>query len=322
MMRKIILVLSAIGLTGLLTACGDPVEVPPAHVGKMSTESGLQDGIIQPSKFRLEAWCIVCNSLVLVEATDYAIVEKMKIYMPKDQLNLDVDVRGVFSISSDEQNVEKVFARLSAEMTKDNDRVRLIPMIKVYTTYAQPVVRAAVRAVLVKYTIAEIMENRDRISDELAQDVRRRLKTTPITTIRFALADLQPPAVIVKAREKAKEREIAIQEAEANKQVSLKEAEAALEVAIKQQEVDLKEAETQVLVDRKLAKGVSPAFVTQRWLKIMEALVKNTDGKVIFMPLEAMQNPAIIMGTLNQALAKTTTSDRGAKTISVDGSKQ
>lgn len=306
-MKKIFAMMAILAAAFTLGGCGQQVEVPPAHVGKLSTESGLQEGIIQPSKFRLEGFCWNCDSLILAEASDYGTSETMKIYMPKDQLNLDVDVRGVFSISADEGNIEMVFGRVTADQ-QPSERVRLISMGKVYNTYAKPVVREAVRSILTKYSIAQVMENRDVISEELAKEVRARLKATPVTAIRFGMADLQPPPVIVTAREKAKEREIAIQQAEANKQVALKEAEAALEVAVKQQQVDLKEAETQVLVNQKLAEGVNDAFVTQRWLKVMGELAANPEGRVIILPYEAVKNPAMLMGTFNRAMAESTAS--------------
>lgn len=308
MKRTRVTMAAAVMLAALtLSGCNwESVEVPPAHVGKLSTESGLQEGIIQPSKFRLEGFCFNCDSLILAEASDYGAKESMKIYMPKDELNLDVDVRGIFSISAAEDNIEMVFARVPASNT-ESSRVKVIPMQTVYSTYAEPVVREAIRSVLTKYTIAQVMENRDAISAELASEVRARLEATPITTIRFGLADVQPPAVIVTAREKAKEREIAIQQAEADKQVALKQAEAALEVAVKQQEVDLKEAETQVLVTQKLAEGVNDAFVTQRWLKVMATLAENPEGRVIVLPYEAIGNPSLMMGTFNQALAEANT---------------
>ncbi|MDD9867990.1 MAG: SPFH domain-containing protein [Candidatus Campbellbacteria bacterium] len=283
--------------------CGERVEVPPAHVGKLSTESGLQEKIIQPSKFRLEGFCWNCDSLILVEASDHAVLEQMVIFMPKDQLNLNVDVRGVFAISSDKENVEKVFSRVTADQQPSN-RVRLISMAKVYNTYGQPVVREAVRSILAEHSIAQVMENRSEISAMLVKDIRERLKSTPITTIRFGLADIQPPQIVVTAQENRKEREIGIQKAEAEKQIALKQADAALEVAKKQQEVDLKEAETQALVNRVLADSVSEPFVTQRWLKIMETLAKNPDGRVFVMPFEGFKNPAVLMGTLNNAMAE------------------
>ena len=284
-----------------LAGCGGPVvEIPPAHVAKKSTPSGLQEGIIPPSKIRLDKFCRICDSLIIAEASDHGVKETMTIFMPQDKLNMKVDVRGVFSISSNEANVEKIFARISAEPI--SKRVSLISMNKVYNTYGAPVVREAVRTVMTKYTIMQVMENRDAISQELAKMVRQRLAATPISVIRFGLADVQPPEVIVKAQEEATKREIEIRRAEADKMVKLKEAEAALEVAKKQQEVDLKEAETQVLVAKKLAEGVSPAWIAQRGLKVLESL---KDGNhVIVLPTTAFQNPAVMLGAMNSAFSK------------------
>lgn len=292
-----------VGLLIGLSFSGEEVEVPPAHIGKLSTESGLQEGLIQPSKFRLEGWCLICDTLILAEASDYAVKETLTIYMPKDELNLTVDVRGIFAVSSAEANVSQVFSRVPASPT-NNDRISIIPMVKVYSTYGQSNVRETVRGVLTKYSIAQVMENRDDISLELTKAVRVKLKITPINAIQFGLADLQPPQVIVDERIQAKKREIAIRTEEAEKQIKLKRAEADLEVAAKQQQVDLKEAETQVLVNKKLTEGVNQAFVLQRWLKVMDQLSRSTEGKVIFMPLEAMQNPALIMGPLQNTNQK------------------
>jgi regulator of protease activity HflC (stomatin/prohibitin superfamily) len=298
-MKKLLVFAVFAALT--LAGCGERVEVPPAHVGKKSTPSGLQEGIIPPSKIRLSAcWWpgAICETLILSEASDYPVKESMKIFMPKDKLNLSVDVRGTFSVSSQSANVDEVFARLTAKQI--NDHSSLISMTQIYDTYGAPVVREAVRTVLTRYSIMEIMENREAISAELAQEVRKRLDPTPITTIRFGLADIQPPEVIVTAQEEATKREIEIQKAEADKQVKLKEAEAALEVAIKQQEVDIKEAETQVLVNKKLAEGVTPAWVTQRALKALEKLPNG--NHVILVPTEAYSNPAMMVGIMNKAM--------------------
>jgi regulator of protease activity HflC (stomatin/prohibitin superfamily) len=221
----------------------------------------------------------------------------MRIFIPKDELNLELEVRGTFAISNNEENVNKVFARISPN--KLSDRIYYIQMDTVYQTYAQPIIREAVRSIITNYTISEIMNNREAIGQELAQSVIEKLKNTPITSIYFGLADIQPPQVIVRAQESAKEREIAIKEAENEKMVSLKKAEAAYEVAVKQQEVDLKEAETQVLVNKKLTEGVNEAFVTQRALKVLASLAEN-ENTVFFLPMEAMKNPSIMMGMLNR----------------------
>lgn len=301
MMRRLATVCTAL-LAAFTFGCGVSVEVPPAHVGKLSTSSGLQKGIIPPSKLRLEGMCFTCDSLVVVEASDFPVKETMVVFIPQDKLNLTVEVRGTVSITSDDANVERIFSRVSAVETKE-ERVKLIPIETVYKVYGEPVVREAVRSLITQYNIMTVMQNRDRISQELTKLVQEKLSASPLTVLQFGLADVQPPPVIVAAQEAAKEREIAIDQAEANKQVSLKEAEAALAVAIKQQQVDLKEAETEVLVNMKLAEGVSPAFIAQRSLKVLNVLAQS-ENKVFFLPMEAMSNPAIIMGTMNDGFSQ------------------
>jgi len=285
-----------------LASCGRGpiVEVPPAHVGKRSTPNGLDKKIIQPSKFRLAYIPVgvgVGDSLILAQASDYPTKEEMQVFMPKDQLNLTLEVRGTFAISNDKKNINKIFARIPPK--KKEHRVYIITMDRVYKTYAKPIIRETTRSIMTKYSIFEIMSNRDIIGKKLAKTIQAKLKNTPIKTIYFGFANIQPPEVVVKAQEAAKKREIAIKEAENDKLVKLKQAEAAYEVAIKQQQVDLKEAETQVLVNKKLTEGVNQAFVIQRSLKALEKLATN-NNTVFFLPMEAMKNPAILTGMVNK----------------------
>lgn len=299
-MNKIMMTVGAFGMLGFLSACGEVVEIPSGHVGKLSTESGLSEEVLAPSKFRLEGFCITCDNLILAEASDFPIKESMNLWMPKDRLNLSFDVRGTVSVSNNDSIMNRIFDRIPAQPTGD-ERITLIPMSQIYNTYAQPIIRETARSVLSKYTISQVMDNRDAIGQELAQTVSERLASTPVSVSYFGLADIQLPEVVVQAEVARKEREVAIQRAEADKQVRLTEAEAALEVAVKQQEVDLKEAETQVLVNQRLAEGVNQAFVTQRMIKVLEQLA-NSDNKVFVIPDEALQNPAIMMGVTNNTL--------------------
>lgn len=289
-------ILASIGLS----ACGDPVEVPPAYVGKMSTQNGLQDDIIPPSKFRLDDFCLNCDNLILAEASDYGVKETMQIFMPKDNLNLTVEVRGTFSVSNDKETMNRIFDRIPAEAT-NHERVKVIRMQRIYGTYAEPIIREVVRSVVTQYTIEEIMSQREAVGQRLAHEVATKLKPTPISVNFFGLADIQPPRIIVAAQEAAKQRNIDIEKAQADKMVKLTEAEAALEVAKKQREIDLYEADTQVQVEKKLAESVSQAFVTQRALKTLDALAKS-DNKVVFLPMEAMSNPAMLLGPMQHGL--------------------
>jgi len=297
--RRFLRVLVPLGMALSLAGCiGETVEVPTAHRGMISTSAGLKEGVLPPSKIRLSNMCLTCDSLIIAEISDYGISENFELYMPKDRLNLTVDVRGTFATSDTEKDLSMIFSRVSAQPV--TERVKAIRASTVYETYAQQIVREKARSVLAKYDIATVMENRDSISAELFAEVVEALEGRPVKVLNFGLNDAQPPSVVTEAELKRKEREIAILQAEANKEVSLREAEAALEVAKLQQAVDLKEAETQVLVEQKLKEGFSDAFVAQRGLRILEELAKS-DNQIVFLPTEALNNPSVMIGGLGKA---------------------
>ncbi|MEK7585253.1 MAG: SPFH domain-containing protein [Patescibacteria group bacterium] len=281
--------------------CGETVEVPPAHIGKLSTSSGLQKGVIQPGRLRLDLKWGMYQTLVLIEAADCGVKETMEVYMPKDNLNLTMEVRGTLSVSADEENVDKVISRVAGSVIKDNYRIRIIDNEEIYRIYAEPVVREVARSVVAAYSIDELMLNRELTGQKLEEAIRKELASTPFTVVRFGLANVQPPRVIVDAQESRKRREVEILEAESKKLIALQQAEAALQVAFKQQEVDLKEAETQVMVDQKLAEGINRAFVTQRALKVLETMAQSPN-KVFFLPQEVMTNPMLLLGPVQDAL--------------------
>lgn len=296
--KAVLLIAAMLLMSVALTGCGEMVEIPPAHVGKMSTGAGLQEGTLPPSKIRINrGGCpfSACDGIILVETSDQAIKEEIVLFMPQDKLNLTVEIRGTISIAP--AAAEAVFSRITADPT-GQEHVSLIKITKVYLAYAQPIIKEQVRQVVASYTIAEVMENRERISHEMAQKVSAALKGTPITVANFGFANVQPPQVIIDAEQSAKQREIAVKQAEADKLVALKQAEAALEVARKQQEVDLLEAETQVLVNKKLAEGVNNAFIAQRGLGVLEELAKS-DNHLIIIPQEAFGNPTLLLGAMN-----------------------
>jgi regulator of protease activity HflC (stomatin/prohibitin superfamily) len=289
-----------IALISALSGCfGEVVEVPTAHRGKITTVTGLAENVLTPSKVRLSSLCIVCDNLIIAEVADYSAKEKMSLFMPKDRLDLVFEVRGTFATSDSQADLNMIFDRVSP-VTVTN-RVSKITSNTIYHTYAQQIIRDRVRAVIAKYDIATVMENRESIGIELRDAVQEGLKGRPIKVLNFGLAHMQPPAVVIAGEETRKKREIEINEAEAKKKIRLKEAEADLEVAISKQAIELKEAETQVLVEQKLKEGFSEAYVAQRALKILEKMAAS-DNKVIYLPTEALKNPSVMIGSLNDSL--------------------
>lgn len=306
-------------LVAVLGGCGSRVEVPTGHVGKVLAPSGLESGIKSPSTFRLP-WVAPWSAnyrLILAEVSDTAKEEHMKVFMPEDNLNLEFDLRMVLAIPAEEQRIENIFSRLTPETT-GSDSVLRIDFDKVYETYGKNPVREVARAVVAKYTITHVLTNREAVSAEIQAAVTKALKDSPLVVLNAGLADVQPPQVIVAAQEAAKEREIAITKAEAQRAVEMTEADTKLQVAKKQQEIDLVEAETQARVNEVLAKGVTPAFVTQRMIRVMEEMAKSPN-KVFFIPEAALQNPAMMMGVMHNAMgpagpsAQTNTPDQSGR---------
>jgi regulator of protease activity HflC (stomatin/prohibitin superfamily) len=300
-MRTIIMTF-LIGTIGFVTGCGPRVEVGPAEVGKIKTANGIEEQIYTPSSFRLPFNLFVKNQLITVETSHFAVKEPLEIFMPKDKLVMRFDIRGTLSISPKDSGL--VFDNITPDSEDEGGRILGVSSKKVYDTYGMQIIRTKARAVVAKYDIYEVLDNMDIISQEISDACAKEFSNTPLRIQRLSLANVKPPDVIIEAQVKAKEREVAIQEAEADKLVKLKEAEAAKEVALKQQEVDLIEAETQVLVEKKLAESVSDAFIVQRALKSLDKLVESDETTVIYLPLEAMTNPAMLIGSMSESQIK------------------
>lgn len=104
---------------------GEKAEVPPAHVGKILTKNGYKPSTVPPSKFRLEACWAYCDRLVLLEVSDKGLAEKFKLFMPKDQLNMEFEVR--MTVSVDSTKIDNIFDRIPPENSK-------IPFHKIYVS--------------------------------------------------------------------------------------------------------------------------------------------------------------------------------------------
>lgn len=288
-MKKIILFfVLAVSLLVLTKACGSKVEVPPAHIGKVLTKNGYSPESIKPSKFRLEPCWAYCDRLVLLEVSDSSLVERLPVFMPKDKLNLAVDIRGTFSIPSDGKTTDALFDRVTADGT---GTVTKIDAKKVYLIYGQQAVRGIVRSEITKYTIQDVLQNRESIGQNIHAAIAKKLKetNTPMVISRFELADVQPPKVIVAAQQAAKEREIDIQKAEADAQVDLVKAERELEVAKKNRLVEREKAEAIAEQNRIAAKSITPEVLAYKKLETALEVYKAlaASGNTIIIPADS-----------------------------------
>lgn len=289
-MRNILLAFMTLVAALTLAGCGAPVEVPPAHVGKILTKNGYAPNTIKPSKFRLEPCSAYCDRLVLLETNDSRLQERITVFMPDDKLNLEVIVQGTFSISTDPSVVDAIYDRVTADNTDDKS-VAIITAKKVYSIYGQQAVRGIVRSEITKYTISEVLDQREAIGQNIHAAIAKKLKSTntPLVVSRFELADIQPPKVIVEAQQAAKEREIDIQKAEADAQVQLVQAEKDLEIAKKNRLVEREKAEAIAEQNRIAAESITPQLLAYRRLETAERIYSELakSDNVIIIPADA-----------------------------------
>ncbi len=287
-MKKLLLITTAL----LLVGCGTGVEVPPAYVGKILTKNGYAPETIPPSKFRLPACVRYCDRLVLLQASDVGLVEKMTVFMPEDKLNLTVEIRGTFSIPASDKFVNAIYDRVVAKRAEGTSKtISYISADIVYQTYGQQAMRGIVRSEITKYTIADVLSQREAIGQNIHLAITKKLaeSNTPIVVSRFELADIQPPKVIVAAQESAKEREIDIQREEANAEVELVKANRALEVAKMQRLVSREEAEAIAEQNKIAARSITPELLAYRRLEVAERIYAELakSNNVIIVPADS-----------------------------------
>ena len=278
------LVVSALAVS--LAACGSKVEVPAAHVAKIMTKDGYKADTIGTSKFRLD-WCwAYCDKLVLLDASDQAVSEKMELFMPEDKLNMTFDLRLTMIINPNKY--EELFARIPPV---DQDGVDVISWDKAYVTYAQQIVRAEAREFLSDFTIAEIASSRETINAQLSQRLTKSInEKTPFQVRYVGLADIQYPKIIVEAQENAAERREQINQEYANLELSKVRLERELQEQTMNQKITFERARAEAAVNKIIAESVSPEYVKYRTLDILSNMA-NSDNKV-FVPYEMVNSLA------------------------------
>ena len=259
-----------------VVACAEKVEVPPAYLGKILTKSGYQDGLITPSKFRLD-WCMAyCDRLVLLEASDRPVTEQFDLFMPRDQLNMAFDIRATMSI--DTAQADAIYARVPSN--------GVISFGDVYSTYGQPIVRDVVRQVMAEYTINEVASSRERVSADLTAAVTKAMQGTPLKVMRFGIADVKFPEIITKAKENAAERRELIVAEEAQFEIQKVRMARELEQAQQQRAIERERAAGEREVNEILAASVTPEYVQYKNLEVMLKMTENSNA--VFFPMEAL----------------------------------
>lgn len=268
----------------LLSACGKAVEVPPAHVGMISTKDGYQENLIPTSKFRLDKCWGYCDRLVTLDVADKPYKEDLNIFIPGDQLNLGVTVQSTLSINP--KKTLELFKAVAPEPT-DDDQLSRISAVQVYKTYASQIIQKEARELLSQYTIAQIASSNEKLNAELAIRLENIMAERTPFNVRFVgITKLDYPKIITDAQEASAERREAIQKEEAQTKVSEAQLDRQLKEARLQRAIEKEKAETEALAQRVLSQAVDANVLKLRQLEIEKTYAdatllaaKNWDGK-------------------------------------------
>lgn len=272
---KIISVLAALAS---LTACGKMVEVGPAEVGKIMTKDGYQEGTIGTSKFRLP-WCwAYCDKLVTLDVSDQKITESMTIFMPEDKLQMDVTIQATISVSP--SKTESLFGTI-APINDKNDVEALIPLNRVYSTYAQNLILSQTREYLTQYSISEVSSSLEKINADLRDTLTDQLGAkTPFIVRSLGIVDIKYPSIITEAQENAAKRREAIQSEEAQLQISKVQLERELQEARIQRQIDLEKAQGEAAAQKVQREVVDSRVMELRKLENERMWIEKWNGQL------------------------------------------
>ncbi len=261
-----------------LAACGEKVEVPPAHVGKVMTKDGYQENTIPTSKFRLP-WCwTYCDKLVLLNASDQAVSEELTVFMPEDKLNLKTTVK--VTLSLDPKKVDPLFSSNAPVFDKETDTT-YIPLNKVYQTYAQQIIMTEAREYLSRYSIAEVASNLERVNTELREQLTKSIQArSPFTVRNVGITNVDYPEIITNAQENAAERREKIQQEEAQLAISKVSLERELQETRLRRQIELEKAQIEAQAQRIQREVVDEKVLKLRELENERAWIEAWNGKL------------------------------------------
>lgn len=278
-MKSLFKLFAVLLMVGMLTACGTRVEVPPAHVGKIMTKDGYQEGTIPTSKFRLPFCVVYCDNLVLLDVSDKTKRENLTVFIPEDKLNLELGVQ--VTLSLDNREIEPLFNTIPPSTADDSGRISTIAWDQIYATYAQQIILTETREYLSQYSIAEIASSLEKVNSDLRTNLQRRIEERTPFSVRFVgITQIKYPDIITTAQENAAERREQIQQEEAQLQISVVKLQRELQEAQLQRQIEVEKAETEAAAQRIQRESVDARVLELRRIENQRMWIEKWDGKV------------------------------------------
>lgn len=247
-MKTFTKVVATLGLAVALTGCGKPVEIPPAHVGKIQTKNGMTDSVRMPSKFRLDKCWAYCDKLITLDVSDQRYKEAFKTFMPKDDLELRYAV--TMTMAVDPSKYDFIFDNVPA--TSVADQLSRIEQVNVYKRYAESKVETILPEIVAEFKISEIASDRSKVNTFIKQRLNKELQSTPFILKHVGLTQVDYPEIITKAKELAAERREKEQQILAQRTLDLMAIQTEKEVEKERREAELMKAKTKAMIAKEM----------------------------------------------------------------------
>jgi len=280
------LVLLALVVT-LFTGCNE--QIPAGYKGKIMTKDGWATEVYPPGTVWLnQFFTTVPDRLFLIQTTTKKYKQHIKVLL-KDKLTLEADIIFRGRITDNKKVVNHIFNDLTM-----NDNI--VTIDEVYNTYGKMIVLNTARDVISKYTVDEVNKNYGRITVELYNAIKPKLKDLPIQISDVTVGNIEYPEIVTKAVEKAKARRMKIEQEKAQVQIDLEKARGREAIAKANYRIEMLKAKQIRDYNKMIQEGVSDKLLQLKKLEIQEKMVDaiKANKNVIYMPMEMMQNSSNI----------------------------
>lgn len=258
----------------LYSLIGCTTEVPIGYIGMVQQRAGLSGEALAPGRH-------VCFGvgvrMIIVEASEAINTEPMKI-LCSDDLNFSFDMKIRSQIKgTDGPSIKKLLDNKgsSAKDYKGLSDTRVLEYDALYKTYVKPQARAIARGIVSKYKTTEIRSNREIIDKTIYDRLTTSLKGTPVKIIMVASSNYDYPDVITVAMEKKRQREIAVDEENANQALLLLQATNRQKLAQKMIVVRAAEGRAEAAYLKQIAPVLSKNYVELRRIETQAPMYKQ-----------------------------------------------
>lgn len=270
--KKLALTTSAILAALSMTGCSE--QVPPGFKAKILGPDGYSNEVLTPGRHHVG----FRESLILLDTSTNS-NQVMLSAKTKDEMTIKMSIVIRGRIGGSSETLTGMFDDLRA-------RGGMVDFQQVYNTYLKDAIMGSGRSILSQYNIQDINTNYDRISMQIKNAVLENAKSTPIQIDNVIIGAPVYPQKITDAIDLRKQRQIEIEQVEAQKQADIKRKEAELITTKKQAEIDIVKAQTLRDQNAIIAEGLSPILLEYRRLEVQEKMADKlgNSGSVVFYP--------------------------------------